>query len=213
MRSTRRNVSMPPSEPVTRTTLPARHGLALRIAKDGAVAVINTHGTQVVDTWAFCAEDIGHHMSMQHTRALTTRLMPAVGSTLYTNRREPILQLEDDTSPGIHDTLIPACDQRRYELLGHVGYHRNCCDNLQEALGGLGLRAPCVPAPLNLFMNIPVDPAYKLTFEAPRSKPGDRVVLRALRDCIIVLSACPQDMVPINGTGMMPTDVEIEQFA
>lgn len=203
---------MPPSDAGTQT-LPATRGAAFRIAEGQAIAVINTHGSQVVDTWAFCADDIGHHMSMQHTRAHTTRLMPAAGSILYTNRREAILRLEADTSPGVHDTLIPACDRWRYKLLGHVGYHRNCCDNMQEALGALGLRAAYVPAPLNLFMNIPVGEANELSFEAPTSKPGDRVVLRALRDCIVVLSACPQDMVPINGANMTPMDVEIALIA
>jgi len=201
---------MPPSE---KQTLAATRGAAFRIASGSAIAVINTHGSQVVDTWAFCADDIDHHLSMQHTRAHTTQLMPMTGSILYTNRREPILRIEADTSPGIHDTLIPACDRWRYELLGHVGYHRNCCDNLQEALGALGLRASYVPAPLNLFMNIPVGPSGGLSFEAPVSKPGDRVVLRALRDCIVVLSACPQDMVPINGANLTPMDVEVALIA
>lgn len=200
---------MPPSDEAARV-LPARHGLALPVGQGAAVAVINTHGSQVVDTWAFSADDIEHHMSMQHSRAHGLRLMPAVGAVLYTNRRQPILRLEADTSPGTHDTLIPACDRWRYELLGHVGYHRNCCDNMQEALAALGLRAPYVPAPLNLFMNIPVDASFGLSFEAPTSKPGDRVVLRALRDCILVFSACPQDMVPINGARMQPMDVAIE---
>jgi uncharacterized protein len=35
-------------------------------------------------------------------------------------------------------------------------------------------------------------------------------VLRAERDVVVVLSACPQDMVPINGPAMVPRDVEVE---
>jgi uncharacterized protein YcgI (DUF1989 family) len=30
------------------------------------------------------------------------------------------------------------------------------------------------------------------------SKPGDTLVFRALSDCIMVMSACPQDIVRIN---------------
>jgi hypothetical protein len=29
-----------------------------------------------------------------------------------------------DSSPGVHDTLFPCCDARRYEQLGVKGYHR-----------------------------------------------------------------------------------------
>ncbi len=194
-------------------TVPAGHGRAIRLAEGEAVAVVNTHGSQVVDTWAFCAGEAGHHMSMEHTRAETRRLMPVAGTTLFTNRREPILLLEADSSPGIHDTLIAACDVHRYARLGHVGYHRNCSDNLREALAGVGLALDHVPAPLNMFMNIPVDAGHGLAFEPPVSRPGDRVILRALRDCVVVFSACPQDMVPINGAGMTPTDVHLERIA
>jgi uncharacterized protein len=38
------------------------------------------------------------------------------------------------------------------------------------------------------------------------SKPGDRVVLRAVMDCIVVMSACPQDILPINGAALAPTE-------
>jgi uncharacterized protein YcgI (DUF1989 family) len=41
---------------------------------------------------------------------------------------------------------------------------------------------------------------------APVSKPGDHVVLRAELDCVVALPACPQDMVPINGAAMTPTE-------
>ena len=31
-------------------------------------------------------------------------------------------------------------------------------------------------------------------------------MLRAHRDCIVAMSACPQDMTPINGVGKTPVD-------
>ena len=195
---------------MTMETIPARHGKAVRLRRGEAVAVVNTHGSQVVDTWAFCAEDATHHMSMQHTRVENGRLMPAIGQTLFTNRREPILVLEADTSPGVHDTIMAACDRPRYERLGCMEYHRNCADNLDEALTELGLAVAETPAPFNLFMNIPLNPDLTLTQGEPLTKPGDRVVLRATRDCVIAFSACPQDITPINGAGRTPTDAHYE---
>ncbi len=57
---------------------------------------------------------------------------------------------------------------------------------------------PEVPQPLNLWMNIPVHPDGRIEWGAPLSKPGDYVVLRAEMDVVIALSACPQDILPIN---------------
>jgi uncharacterized protein len=188
------------------TTIPARRGKAAPAKKGQRVRVVNTHGSQVVDTWAFAAADLAEFMSMEHTRAHLEKLVPAVGDALLTNRRRPILTLVEDNSGGVHDTLIAACDRWRYELLGARGYHDNCTDNLAAALAELGLAAPETPSPLNLFMNIPWTPAGQLSFEPPVSIPGSHVVLRAELDCVVVFSACPQDMVPINGRDCRPTE-------
>ena len=34
--------------------------------------------------------------------------------------------------------------------------------------------------------------------------------MRAEQDCYIVVSACPQDMIPINGLAMRPTEAHVE---
>jgi hypothetical protein len=74
------------------------------------VEVINTHGEQVVDTWAFSRNDLGEFLSNEHTRAHTLHMTPRPGDILRSNRRRPILTLIEDTSGGVHDTLIAACD-------------------------------------------------------------------------------------------------------
>ena len=73
-------------------------------------------------------------------------------------------------------------------------------DNLHRALGSLGLTSPVCPASFNLWMNIPVLPSGDLEWRETVSKPGDSVTFRALIDCIMVMSACPQDQgnVPVN---------------
>ncbi|MGH7104663.1 MAG: DUF1989 domain-containing protein, partial [Acetobacteraceae bacterium] len=111
-----------------------------------------------------------------------------------------------DTSGGIHDTMIAACDRYRYQVLGCQGYHDNCTDNLAAAMTKLGLSVPETPCPLNLFMNVPAGAGGALSFEAPVSTPGSHVRLRAEMNAIVVFSACPQDMVPVNGAACIPTD-------
>jgi len=186
--------------------IPARRGKAAFVSKGQKIAVINTHGQQVVDTWAFRREDPSEFMSMEHSRTALGRIMPAVGQYMVTNRRRPILTLAEDTSGGVHDTLLAACDRYRYELLGYDGYHDNCTDNLATALAELGLAPPETPSPWNLFMNIPVAPDGSVSFLPPVSRPGDCITLLAEMDCILAFSACPQDMAPINRAACTPTE-------
>ena len=189
--------------------IPARNGKAARMRRGQTVKIINTKGQQVVDTWAFSAEDLSELMSMEHSRVSIGGIIPQIGSVFVTNRRRPILTVVEDTSGGIHDTLVAACDRWRYEGLGCTEYHDNCTDNLAAALAALGLASPETPAPLNLFMNIPVVD-NRIDFLPPVSTPGSYIALRAEIDCIVAFSACPQDMIPINGAAMRPTEAHFE---
>ena len=134
------------------------------------------------------------------------KLTPAVGEGFVTTLRRPILTLDEDTSPGVHDTLIPCCDAARYKQLGYEG-HANCADNMANGLKELGIDPPPPPAVFNIFMNIPIDPTGRLEIVPPVCEPGDYVVLRAEMDCIIALSACPHDIFPVNGADAIPHDV------
>jgi hypothetical protein len=191
-------------------TLSARTGKALRLGEGQQIRIVNTHGRQVVDTWAFAAGNMAEFMSMEHSRVHMGRVNPVAGSVLLSNRRRPILTLVEDTSGGVHDTLLAACDVHRYRMLGAVGYHRNCTDNLAEALQALGLSPPGTPSPLNLFQNSSIKPGGELVIEPPVAPPGAHVTLRAGMDLVIVFSACPQDMAPTNGADMLPKDVELQ---
>jgi uncharacterized protein YcgI (DUF1989 family) len=149
-------------------------------------------------------------MSMEHTRVHMGRVNPVKGSVMLSNRRRPMLTLVEDTSGGVHDTLLAACDVHRYRMLGATGYHRNCTDNLAEALAELGLTPPETPSPLNLFQNSAIHPGGELLIEPPIAPAGSHVTLRAEMDMVIVFSACPQDMAPTNGADMMPKDAELQ---
>jgi len=189
------------------TIIPARSGRATHVAHGSAIDVINTHGTQVVDFWALCPQDLREHLSMEHTRTAIGRLIPRVGDTLVSNRRRPLLTVMTDTSPGVHDTLIASCDPERYRQLGVAGWHDNCQHNFETALTDLGLTPPPLPAPFNLFMNVPWTPDGSLRFAPPASGPGDLVRFRAETDLVVIMSACPQDLTPVNGAAQCPVDV------
>ncbi len=193
-----------------RHLIPARKGAVARLRKGQVLRVFNTHGSQVVDFWAFNDPDLGECMSMEHTRTAIGKIIPAVGDTLVTNKRRAILTVVEDTSPGVHDTLIASCDVYRYQQLGCKGFHDNCTDNLRDALTGIGLERVVHPCPFNLFMNIPVRDGMSISFEPPLGKPGDAIAFRAEMDAVVGFSACPQDMVPINGRDCVIHDAHFE---
>ena len=193
----------------TRIEIPAREGRAVHVPAGAAVRVTDVEGTQVGDLFAFCAEDPIELLSAQHTRAALERLFPRVGEAFRTNRRRPILTMERDDSPGVHDMLIAACDPARYRGLGLTEWHASCEENVQRALAQFGIEQPAAPQPVNLFMNIPIDPEGGLGWEPARSRAGDSVTLRAEMDCVVAVSACPQDLVPINGGNPTPLLIEV----
>src|SRR3954453_3019246 len=97
-----------------RVTIPARRGKAAVISAGQTVKVINTHGEQVVDTWAFKQDGIPQFPSCEHTRATLKRFIPRPGDALLSNHRRPILTLLEDTAGGIHDMLMAARDPPPY---------------------------------------------------------------------------------------------------
>jgi uncharacterized protein YcgI (DUF1989 family) len=196
-----------------RYTVPARQGRAIYLAQGQFLKIINVHGSQVCDFWAFCDDGLHEFMSMEHIRAGLSKTIPATGDDLVTNRRRPILRMAADSSPGIHDTLIAACDHPRYRMLGVAGYHDNCSDNLRMAVTAIGRHVQEVPAPLNIWMNNPVGTDGRIGWRPPVSRPGDFVVFEARMDCVAVMSACPQDLVPVNGENCLPTELQFEVAA
>jgi uncharacterized protein YcgI (DUF1989 family) len=186
----------------------AREGSAVAVARGGLFRVVDSEGSQVADMFAFNADDVSEHHSAMHTRAAVDRLFPRVGESFVTNRRRPILTLERDDSPAVHDMLIAPCDPERYQGLGVDEWHASCQENLELAMRGLGHDGICIPQSINLFMNIPVGEGGALGWEPAPTAAGDSITFRAAMDCIVVVSACPQDIVPINDCN--PTAVAID---
>ena len=203
---------------ITVVGVPAGEGRAVRLRRGDQVRVVDVDGGQVGDVFAFAAESDGHgdlaeareYLSASHTRTAVGRLFPRIGEQFVTTRRRPILTLVEDTSPGVHDMLIAACDPQRYRILGAEG-HRSCADNLHSALAALGLSADEVPQPVNVFMNIPVAADGDLSWLPALSRAGDTITFEASMDCVLVVSACPMDLNAINGD--RPTALELTTTA
>ncbi|HYK14348.1 MAG TPA: DUF1989 domain-containing protein, partial [Burkholderiales bacterium] len=63
----------------------SRCGGAISLSAGQSISIVNTHGGQVVDLWAFRADDPFEHMSMPHSMVALDRIKPAIGSVLVSN--------------------------------------------------------------------------------------------------------------------------------
>ena len=114
------------------TNIPPGLARAVSLQAGNRARIINTHGGQVVDTWAFAIEDLHEHLSMEHSRSATYRLLFQPGDTLMSNRFRPMFTITSDTSPGIHDTLHAACSPGSNEFYRQPVSHPNCENNLKN---------------------------------------------------------------------------------
>jgi hypothetical protein len=196
-----------------KTPIKARHirpGQAQAVElKTGQLLQIQTvSGKQVADFVAFTLGDTDEFLSTAATRSTNTNIIPQLGMTLYSNRRQPMFEIVEDTV-GRHDMLFAACDPVRYENLGVPG-HASCREALTESLAEYGVAFDRIPDPINWFMNVSIQQRGELEIREPLAEEGDYVVLRALKDVIAAVSACPQDMGATNAGN--PTDLHIRVY-
>lgn len=194
-------------------TIPARAAASFDLQPGDRIRVISPHGHQVADFFAFSAADPHEYLSARHSLVSSTRhLYPRAGQTFLTTLRIPLLKFVEDGARAQHEMLLAACDPARYRLLGVVGYHASCAENLQRVMAKRGVVITDIPQPLNLFSSTRAEPDGAIVTYPNSSQPGDYAVFEALRDCIVVVSACPFDVetqFPVNVGGPHPLEVEL----
>lgn len=186
--------------------VPGGYGRSIEVQAGQYLAVVDVAGQQVADFIAFKPNDWTEFLSVSHTRAALLRLNVTTGDRLVTNWRNPMFEIVHDTV-GTHDIITQMCDSRRYKLDYGVDDHRSCRSNFVEALADYGIEEWRMPDPFNIFQNAPIKPDRTFGNEVPTSKPGDRIILKALMDALVGVSACPQDLNPCNGWEI--TDIKL----
>lgn len=178
--------------------VPAAQGRAFEARAGEYIVVEDVAGRQIGDFVAFNADEPDEWLSPSHTRValMSMRLKP--GDRLVSSRRRPMLEVVADTV-GVHDFSVPACDPSRYEVFFGVSGHRNCQENLAEALTPYRVDPVQIRDPFNLFQNSPTSAAGVLSLTEPVSKAGDHIVFRALMNLVGAISSCAQDFLPVNG--------------
>lgn len=190
----------------TEYTIRACSGKRIEVRAGETITVIDVEGGQVVDFFAEAAGDAREFLSTGVTIDCNESLGLRVGERIYSNLYRPMLEvLHDDV--GEHDLLHPCCRREMYDFFYHNGDgHPNCLDNINGALG----EQRAIITPVNLFMYTRIHADGRISVEAPRSKAGDRVVLRALMDLTLGVAACSVSESQCNGGRCTPVRVIVE---
>lgn len=165
-------------------------------------------GGQVGDFIAFNARMISEHFRTSHTRVLNNKIYLSTGNILYSNLCNPMFTIVKDTA-GKHDLIRAICSEPSYRVRFNYPNHDNCVDNLTQSLKEIGVEAPFIPDPFNIFQNVDLDSDGNFLVKEPKSKAGDYIELKAEMDCIVAISACPQDLIPINAGNPTPLKITI----
>jgi uncharacterized protein YcgI (DUF1989 family) len=179
---------------MTEILVPAREGRAVRVEKGQRVRITTPEGAQAADFFAYNAASVDEWLSPNHTWVTTFCVKPRQGDTLLSRFRRPMLTIVEDGADGVHDMMIAACDQFRYEFFGHKGPHASCSENLCLAMRRLGHQIDVIPQPINFFTNTSVEPDGRFVSPPNHVPAGAFVELEALMDLICVVSSCPFDL-------------------
>jgi len=176
--------------PISQYHLAPQTGVAFTVQKDQIIRVIDVEGQQVADLVCFARQNTEEYLSSGRSLDYNEKLFPSIGDILYSNRSNPMLTITGDPV-GKHDFLFAPCSREMFQLTySATEPHPNCLDNLAVALVPYGIRAFQIPTAFNIFMNVAITAAGRVTVQAPLSKSGDYIDLRTEMDLIVAVSAC-----------------------
>jgi aminomethyltransferase len=205
----------PLADPISDIRIEARTAFAYEVKAGQYIQIIDVEGRECSDFQCFdlAALDNGLERCLDatSTRHVIGASYPAPGllAKFYTQDFEPLVELIRDTC-GRHDSFGTACTAKYYDDMGYPG-HVNCSENFNRALQPFGIQSRPGWMAINLFFNTNIDDANQMYFDEPWSRPGDYVLMRALKDMICVSSACPCDVDPANGWN--PTDIHMRIYS
>lgn len=197
---------------VYREVIPAGDYWVHEIKQGQTFRIFDLEGNQAADTLFYDAHDMENRYSAADTVQRQGALYLTTGTELISTAGDVLLTIVADTC-GRHDTLGGACSRESNTMrYAHEKEHMHACRDsfirgLQEWGADLGARD--ISCNINFFMNVPVTPEGKLSFEDGISGPGRYVEMVAQRDVVCLISNCPQLNNPCNAYNPTPVEVLI----
>ena len=192
----------PIGNPIQEIFVKRQTAQAYEVEEGDYVQIIDVFGRQCSDFTAFDATDLQNGKESVIDTTNSRYIMggtsnPGLHSKYFTENHEPLVEVIRDTV-GHHDTYGIACSSKFYDDHGYFG-HPNCSDNFNYALDSYSVRKRLGWNAVNLFYNTGIDSNNSLIFDEPYSRPGDYILLKALKPLVCISSACPDDIDAANG--------------
>jgi aminomethyltransferase len=194
--------------------VPAAQARAYTVAAGDYIQIVDIDGQQCSDFLAFDAEALAagveYGLDSTTTRTLNRSIYPGPGlfAKFFDERMQGMVEVVRDTC-GRHDTFGLACTSKGYADMGYPG-HANCTDNFNMALAEHGV-APRKGWPaINFFYNTQVAADGAIVADEAWSRPGDYVLLRALKNLVCATSSCADDVGTTNAYN--PTDIQVRVY-
>lgn len=204
--------TLQPDEAVYREVIPAGDYWIHEIKAGQTLRILDLEGNQAADTLFYDAADFENRYSAADTIRRQGALYLSAGTELISTQGDVLLRITADTC-GRHDTLGGACSRESNTMRygHHTGHMHACRDSFISGLQAWGadFDKRDITCNINFFMNVPVTPEGKLTFEDGISGPGRYVEMRAARDVVCLISNCPQLNNPCNAFNPTPVEVLI----
>ncbi|WP_374372083.1 DUF1989 domain-containing protein [Dongia sp.] len=204
----------PLGEVVAEFRVDRRTALSYEVKEGQYIQIIDVAGRQCSDFVAFDARQLQlgreRGIDMTTTRTMLGAIYPGPGlaSKFFDIDMQALTEVVRDTC-GRHDTFGLACTARFYEDAGYPG-HPSCSENFNNVLEGFGLDRRRGWQAVNLFYNTGIAASNAIFLDDPWSRPGDYVLMKALKDLVCGSSACPDDIDATNAWN--PTDIHVRIY-
>lgn len=167
-----------------------RSGTAFELRKGRRLKIIDIKGQQVSDFFCVACDDITEQFSSGRTIDYSSCIYVKKGDVLYSSKSRPLVCIVEDTV-NRHDILLTPCSKETFQIIyEEVNPHRGCEGNLCREFAKLGIKMSTLPATFNIFMNVDLAASGKITVMPPLSRAGDYVILEALEDIVVGITAC-----------------------
>jgi hypothetical protein len=149
---------------------------------------------------------------MHSSRAVNLNWRLTAPHVLYSNRSREMWQIEDDLTGENYCGGGYCSEHLNVARYGEVAKGApSCQSNLEMAVRGYGMDRWSfnVDACFNVFMTVAYDQNGVWEIRAPKGKPGDYMVMRALMPQIVAISNCPVLFNVCNNFRLKPLTLEI----
>ncbi|KFN50620.1 DUF1989 domain-containing protein [Arenimonas composti] len=172
------------------TRIPPCSARAAELEAGDLLEIVDPEGEQVCDLVAFRRDDLREYLSSGRSLDYASKLWLGTGDLLYSNRSRPMFEIVAD-DVGRHDFTLTPCSRDTFRILyGHTDPKPGCEGNLEMALAPWGIDRDRIPIAFNVFMHVAFDGDGRISVLPPKSRAGDRILLRALMPMVVAMTAC-----------------------